>query len=72
MVLRFVAELVAPRSGVLLVDLASSSEETAKGWLKIAEMPARENYSSDRVRPQRATAGCSAQILGACSVRAAK
>ena len=41
MVLRFVAELVAPRSGVLLVDLASSSEKTAKGWLKIAEMPAR-------------------------------
>ena len=72
MVLRSVAELVAPRSRVLLVDLASSSEKTAKGWLKIAEMPARGQLQQ---RP-RASAALyrrrSAQILGACSVRAAK
>ena len=55
--LRFFADLVAPRSSVLLVWTASSSEKTAQRWLKFAEMPARENYSSDRVRPQRATAG---------------
>ena len=69
MVLRFVAELVAPRSSVLLVDLASSSEKTAKGWLKIAEMPARGKLQQ---RPRSLVAIPPAQranpgsVLGAC------
>ena len=70
----YCVELVVPPSSVLLVWVASSSEKTAKKWLKIAAMPARGKLEHRPTSPQqcrglrRAAADPKEHGFGVCSV----